>query len=996
MPARQRLVTIFALLAGVPASFSQRTTATIFGNVQDPTGAAVPRAKVTVANQATNAPYGAQSDERGDFTLHFLPVGRYRVDVEAQGFKVFTQTGLTLEAGQQVRYPVALEVGALTERVNVTAEAPLIENATSAQMARLSRLQLSELPQGRRDFTSLLALETGFRPGRQGLFQFNGLATGGSSVTVDGVDGAGDTETPSTTMFQDFNFIKVVSQEAIQEVSVSKGVVSADVARTFSANINVITKSGTNEFHGSLFELWQNDALNARHAMLAPGARKPPVRFHQFGGSLGGPIRNDRLFFFFTYEGYRLSSFRILSAQAPTADFKAQAIRAVPAYQPLLDLFPLPTDPIGTRTDVGLWRGAGSNSASDNHAVARVDYRIHDNSLLTARYIRGRPQQRDPRTYPFNPRDFLGVTETSSLTFTRSAPGWTSESRFGFNLNDSNRTDGVYANGRIPTVDVQGLFNTDGSGTIVRGHSYSIEEVVSRTNGRHTIKFGGLYMGRAPGRLDEEVPVLRYGNAADFLANRANRVRVTFGQPPYHGREWDLGLFLQDDFRFHPRLMLNLGLRYEYFSVFRERDGLLFNPDGPLAALVRPAAFRPKDSPYHADRNNFQPRIGFAWSVDKASKTVLRGGAGITVAPPNLRNFASLVYRSPGIPFRFDFTGSDITSLGLRYPVTNDAVAQLVERRDVPKGYGVFDPNNRNPYSVQWTFDIQRQITPAMVFQTGYVGNKGLKIIASHTNNLPDRITGLRPYPGSLESGWKNGSDFSYYHGWQSSLKKRLSRNLTFNIHYTWSKVMALNAGDFWAGNDVRVQDEDNWRADKGPARYDVAHRFVTDYVYEAPFDKWLGARGAVRHLTGGWQVSGIFTAETGEALNIEQASNRTFSRPDYVGGDAYAKGDRFQWINTPAFLRVPQSSASGQPLRPGTVGKNSLRGPGSWDLSLAIAKNLTFHERYKLQLRVDAFNAFNHVNLGSPIADLTRPTFGRILSVGGARSLQLNGRLTF
>lgn len=986
-----RVILLCATLAN-----GQRTTATLFGVVQDPSGAAVPGAKVSVTNEGTNATLAVESDQRGDFTITFLPPGRYRLAVEATGFRSYAQSGLTLEAGRQSQLTVSLEVGNLSEKIDVTGEAPLVENASSSQTAHISRLQLSELPQGRRDFTSLLGLETGFRPGRQGLFQFNGLASGGSSVTVDGVDAAGDTETPSATMFQDFNFIKVVSQEAIQEVTVSKGVVSADVARTFSANINVITKSGTNEFHGSLFELWQNDILNARNAQLAPTASKPPVRFNQFGGSLGGPIKKDKLFFFFTYEGYRLSSFRILNSQVPTAAFKAQAIAAVPAYKTLLDLFPLPTDPIGTRTDLGLWRGASSNTAADNHVVARGDYHLNDNNFLAARYVRGRPQQTDPRTYPFNPRVYLGVTESGNLTYTRSSPSWTSEARFGFNLNDSNRTDGVYANGRLPTVDVQGLFNTDGSGTIVRGHSYSMEEVLSKTHGRHSIKFGGLYMGRAPGRLDEEVPVLRYGNAADFFANRANRVRVTFGQPPYNGREWDLGAFFQDDFRLRPRLMLNLGVRYEFFSVFKEKAGLLFNPDGPTAALVRPAVFRPADSIYNADRNNIQPRIGFAWGVDSKSKTVIRGGFGITVAPPNLRNFAGLVYRSPDVPFRFDFTGSDITSLALRYPVTNDGVAELLKGRNVPKGYGVFDPNNRDPYTVQWTFDIQRQLAPTVVFQTGYVGNKGLKIIASHTNNLPDRITGVRPFPNSLESGYRNNSDFSYYHGWQNSLRKRLSHHLTFNVNYTFSKVMALNAGDFWAGNDVRVQDEDNWRADKGPARFDVTHRFVTDWVYEAPFDQWLGAKGALRHLTGGWQLSGIFTAETGEALNIEQASNRSFSRPDYVGGEAYATGDRFQWLNNSAFRAVPTSSASGQPARPGNIGKNSLRAPGSWDVAFAMAKNFTFQDRYKLQLRVDAFNAFNHVNLGSPIVDLTRPTFGRILGVGGARTLQLNGRFTF
>jgi len=389
--------------------------------------------------------------------------------------------------------------------------------------------------------------------------------------------------------------------------------------------------------------------------------------------------------------------------------------------------------------------------------------------------------------------------------------------------------------------------------------------------------------------------------------------------------------------------------------------------------------------------------VGFAWSLDSNHKTVIRSGFGAALAPPNLRQFSGLVYVSPEIPFRFRFSGGDITSLGLKYPMSNDQMVQVLKTRDVPKGYAVFDPDNRNPYSLQWSFDIQRQLPGTMVFETGYVGNKGLKIIASHLNNFPDRITGVRPFPQALESSWRNCSDFSYYHGWQSSLRRRSSRGLNFSINYTWGKVMALAAGDFWPGNDIRVQDEDNWRADKGPARFDIAHRVVAHYIYELPFARWLGVSGRTAQWLDGWQVSGTFGASTGEALNIEQRSNRDFSRPDYIGGSQYAPGDdRFQWLNLNAFAQVPVSRASGQPTRPGTIGKNSARSPGSWGVNLGVGKNIRFAERYRLQIRADMFGAFNSVNLGSPVADITRPTFGRILSVRGNRTMQLQARLTF
>lgn len=206
--------------------------------------------------------------------------------MSAQGFKTLRQTSIVLRAGEQLKYPVTLELGSTTEQITVTAEGAVLDNASPTLNDRISRLQLSELPQSRRDFTQLLGLQNGVRSATQGMISFNGLASGGATVTVDGVDGAGDIESSSTSMFNAFNYINVVGQEAIGEVSVSKGVFSAEVARTFSANINVITRGGTNRFHGSLFENWQNDILNARYFFLTPSQVKPPVRFNQFGGSL--------------------------------------------------------------------------------------------------------------------------------------------------------------------------------------------------------------------------------------------------------------------------------------------------------------------------------------------------------------------------------------------------------------------------------------------------------------------------------------------------------------------------------------------------------------------------------------------------------------------------------------------------------------------------------------------------------------------------------------
>jgi len=284
-----------------------------------------------------------------------------------------------------------------------------------------------------------------------------------------------------------------------------------------------------------------------------------------------------------------------------------------------------------------------------------------------------------------------------------------------------------------------------------------------------------------------------------------------------------------------------------------------------------------------------------------------------------------------------------------------------------------------------------------MVFQTGYVGNKGLKVLMTHGLNLPDRITGVRPFPQALEFTYRDASDFSYYHGWQSSLRKRLSFGLVFDVNYTWSKTMALSQGDFWPGNNFRVQDENNFRADKGMSNLDRTHDFAADVVYELPFNRLMGATGALRQLIGGWQLSGILRSRSGTPLNIVQSSNLDSSRPDYIGGDPYLHtSEPTQYLNRAAFRLVPTSQASGQTIRPGNVGKNSLRALGAWTVDLSLAKQFAISENIKLQFRADAFNAFNNVNLGSPINDLTQSTFGRILGAGEARSMQIGARLIF
>lgn len=983
-----RLGLLLLLVSFVPGATAQRTTATLYGFAQDASSSAVPGVAIRLTNDQTAAVYEAKSDERGQFTLSFLPPGRYTLEGTASGFKVFRQTAIRLDADQKIRFVIALELGTNAEQVTITDEVAPLQDASPTLNDRLSRQQIAELPQTRRDFTQLLALQPGIRSSGSGLFSFNGLASGGSNVTVDGVDGAGDIETSSTGMFNAFNFINVLSQEAIAEVNTSKGVYSADTARTFGGNINLITRGGTNEFHGSLFENWQNDILNSRYSLLPANQAKPAIRFNQFGGSLGGPIRKNRLFFFFVYEGYRQSSFVNLAGQVPTPELKAQAIAAVPAYRDTLSLWPNPTESYPANALTGIFRGAGSNTASDNHIVARVDYRLSDTYQAAFRYRHGRPLQSVPVIVAANSRSFVGITESGSATLSRNTATWSGETRFGFNLNDTTRVEGVYELNRPPSIALQGAFSLGAERLENRGYSWSLEQTLLRTIGSHVVKFGGIYFHRAPRRFNEEIPIFTYPNLPALLANRPSAIRVTFGTPPYIGQAWETGFFIQDDYRVRRNLILNLGLRWEYYSVYRDSTKTFFNPDGIDGALQVPIRFRPPGEAYRPDKNNFAPRIGLAWTLDPKGRNVIRTGFGMAYAPFSLRTFASSHYLDPRVPFRFNFGQVDINQFGFRFPFTNDQFATFAKASNAPTGVVTTYPGIQNPQNFQWSFDYQRQFTKSLTLQTGYVGNKATHVTMTHAVNQPNFATGVRPFPNTLQFTSRDDADFSYYHSWQSSVRKRFARGITFNAHYTWSRVMAIANGDFWLGNDITVQDESNWRNDLGPTSLHVPHVLAADAIYEIP---------SPIKLLKGFQLAAIFTASSGSALNVTQSSNRGSSRPDYVGGDAYLNtGNRFQYLNRAAFALVPIGPASGGTLRPGNVGKNAFLSPSrkNWDLSLA--KSFAIRERFKLQFRAEAFNAFNTVNLGAPIADLNNAGFGRILTVGDARRMQLNARFTF
>lgn len=1042
-----KIVAVFSICAATVSG--QVTTATFYGIVTDPTGAVIPGAAATLTHEGTGATATRTTDAAGEFVFDFLRVGSYTLRIEASGFKRYESKGIDLASAQTVRQAFALEVGSLTETVTVEGAAPLVSTASSEQLQTFERIKVTELPLGRRNVSSILRLAPGVDIGSGRSPRLNGIGANGTGISVDGTDANSNPEQRGMAQYGARNYIDVMSIDAVQEVQLVRGILQAEFGGVVGGQVNIISRSGTNEFHGSVFENYQSHVLNARNPFVAARDAsgrtlpKPRVVFNQFGGSLGGPVIRDRLFFFGTYEGYRESASRRVNLTSPTPAYRSEILRALPMPETkiLLDILPLPNVPIND--DIGRFESIRSAESRENHVVAKGDFRVTSLSNLAFTYTRMRPFGLDPRAEAggANDRTYEYVQDRMTASYTIGGSAWTSESRFGYNFNDMKRLDFFFLRkdpsgvaerfqwGRsMPRIGIAGPSGFGSGGAEIwdmNGTTYSFDEKIARHVGKHSLKFGGRYARVGGFRSNPENPAFSFQSKADFLANIPSAVVPSFGSPPYKSRMYELGFFLQDDWRVTPKLVLNLGLRYDFYSNNVSEP----TTDVPVGFfnLTPPTDWRKFDfgpaldpkNPYNNDPwVNLGPRFGFAYNPDGKAKTVFRGGFGILFTP-QMPAVVRQAVAHPVVPFRVRWSLAEARALGLKFPGYTEDMHQVVERENARTGvrfpFSAINPGLQNPYSMHYQFNIQRALTSTMMLETGYVGNRGVKFIMHRQINLPDRLTGLRPNPSVIFGGpyYVDNTQNSNYNGWQTSLRKRFSQKLSFDVYHTWSKALATEGGDvgvyYGSDNDsVFIQEFDNPRADRGPIPGDAGHRLLSDIIYDLP--RLSNVNPVLRTVAGGWQVSGIFSARSGERVIISQSCPFWHCRPDYVGGQAVNQnwketsttrctpGARcsVQFINPGAFTLVPVSSETRIAVRPGNVGVGAIRGPATWGLDFSLAKNLRMTERVNLQIRADTFNFLNHVNYGGPNGNINSPTFGEINSAGGMRVIQLNARLTW
>jgi hypothetical protein len=998
------LLAMAATVVQVRQASAQVSTANLTGTITDRTGALIGDTLITLKNETNGTSRTTKSNKDGLYSFDYVPIGSYTITATIAGFQSESQR-LNLTAAQTARGDFSLGIAKSQDVVEVSAELPMLNTTTSDQVHTLSEVALNQLPVAHQDWTSVLQLGPGIStavvPSSQAgaSLSLNGLPPAAFNLTVDGTNATSDPENPSFGFYQGPNIINTINNDAIAEVVVVKGVAPATIGTTMSGNVNIVTKSGGNQYHGSAYEINSVSVYNARNQFLTS---RPRSTFNEYGGFFGGPILHSKLFFFGSYEGARLSAAEAITGAVPTPYLINQSPSI---YSSLFEAYPTVAQPSDPTAITAQYFGAGSETQTDGNGVVRVDYNINDSNLLYGRYIGARPKKLQPNVVTINPRNTTASTDAENFGYTHSAKSFTSLTRFGYNRVHLTRLDEGFASD-LEQVELEGLNSGGAEQFQIIGDIYTLDEAIAFSRGRHSIIVGGIFQKQNAGRVDYNTATIQYPSLAQFITNSPSLVQITFDLNPFNLYNYQIGGFIQDNYKVTSNLTLNLGLRYDYYTVPRENSGKVFNRGiDPASPQLGPGfgPYRPADSMYNADPKALQPRVGLTWNPASTS-TVVRAGFGILTGPhPIFGGPIDMVQDSASEPFRVTLNQDQTAEAGLTYPLPRSQYQTVLANLQssgiisTELANSTINANFPNPYSLQWMAGVGQSLPGNNVLEIDYVGNTGRNENQTETRNLPDRITGISPMPTFSEFRYYYGGDSSKYNGLQVTLNKGMSRGFAYGLTYVWSKVLSYGEANLLLQDSP--QDNDNIHAEYGLAPFDQRNKFVANGLWTLPLNEWTHTSGrGASLLLGGWQVAGIFTAQSGLPANIlNSASSYPSDRPDPGTVSPYLPNyhKTLQYLNISGFTQVPISSLSGAQIRGGLLGRDAIEQPGSINLDATLGKTFSLSDRFKLQLKADAFNALNHTNLSGLVNNVSSGSFGQ-LTTATARAIQLTGRITF
>jgi hypothetical protein len=973
------LVLAACLLSGIATA--QTSNATLQGTVTDSSGAVLPGVMVKLQSPATGLQREAVSNTAGVYVFNFLPSGQYVVTAELTGFKTVRNDDVRLEIGQNLALDLQMEVGRIEETVTVEGTSQL--ESTSASIGTVIQShQLKALPLAGRHWAGLMLLAPGAintGGGDHLSTRFVGRARDDNNWTFDGIDATG-VKDPR----QDSAARLIISTESIAEFRVGSTLYSAESGTAAGGQVQLISKTGTNQLHGTVYDFIRNDAFDSRP--FGTTADLPPFRLNQFGVNVGGPIVPQRTFFFVNYEGLRQRQTTSATRFVPSQAFRAGATGAVAA---LVALYPAGT---GRTSDPNIdeWVTEQKFIADENAPSFRVDHRFSNSTTIFGRYNFDNVEITSPSDTgvsrnKLRPRNF--TVQLQRIFSARVV----NELKFGYNA--SLRTD-LRSGPSDAQVGVPGFVNLTGPREIVEdGRTFSVLDDLGIVRGRHNFKMGGEIRRVLVDVGEGQTTSLTYQSRPNFQSNRLESFSIV-DFPVVQGQRWWYFGYIQDDIKWRPNLTVNAGLRYEYYSVVKEKDGRA------KVWRVSCGGFCPADTPwYDADKNNFAPRIGFAWSPARfKDRTVIRGGFGVFFGPgQNDDVFAPI-----------DNAGSRIaleraTVPTLSYPI-DPFIALGASIGNSPRAV---DEHRVDLYSEHYTLSIQQALPWRFVGQLGYMGNQGHHMLDRSFVNLLDPVTRRRPLPQFGRVDIKSSGSSTNFNGLQLSLQRPFNNGFLVGAQYMWSHAFdegALGGGESSAPQNVACRD-----CEYASTNQDIRQTLTMNWIYELPLGagrKYL-QEGALQHIFGGWRLSGLLQARTGRPLTISvnratadmPDGNTSGQRADVVPGISPIPANQtpLQWLDIAAFA-VPARGTWGN------IGRNTLRGPGLFQVDLSLQKRFVIDGDRNVEFRWDAFNAFNRENLANPNTNISSGSaFGRITGplnsgygTGTARQMQVMVRMNF
>ena len=950
---------------------AQVDRAILSGTVTDPSGASIASARVELIDTGTGMHRAAHTGEAGSYSIGSLPVGVYRVIFTRPSFQTLQVDSLALLVGENRTLNVQLQIAATTQETHVEASVSPIAESGAELGGVVGTQQLENLPLNGRSWASLMALTPGAvdtGAATASSIRFVGHANDDNNFQLDGVDQGGVAH-----QYQNANFRLQVSTEAIAEFRVNASLYGVAEGGAGGGQIEIVSKSGTNSFHGSVYEYFRNDKLDAR-SPFDPSVL-PPLRLNQFGASLGGAIVKNKAFFFVNYEGLRQSIGQTLIGFVPSASFRAAALAQSPQIAPLINAYP--SGAIAVSSDTSEKISSAAQRINENSGLVRFDYRFNDTNTYFARYNLD-------DAYLDSPKGNIGDHTTTNAHPMNGVMGYLHV----FSPTMFNQVE-VSIN-RIHSLAITNslLYNSSGIETslTVPGYetlnSYAPSLVVPTTGtlvdrwnlvkGKHSFQAGAQMHIVHYNRNNVAGNILAYASRPAFEADQLNQLTLVNEIPVTGQHEVQYAGYAQDEIKVQPNLTVMIGLRYDFFNRFHE----IYGRDHPFD-IQTCGGYCPFGSEYSIPvTDDFQPRASIAWAPTAFhNRTVIRVGSGLYAGEGALDDLTG-----PNDSAGTRYVLSSAQAPGLTFPFTNflqqaafTAVApRALERR---RGDGEV---------AQWGAQIQTELGDGFTLSTGYQGSHGYKIFARNYVNMIDPLTGQRPLPAFGQIDIKRTDGNTSFSGWQTSLQRRLHSGWLFSANYMWGH--AMNDGAVGGGEADYPQIAECRSCDRSSSDQDIRHSFNANAIYELPFGqgrKYLAQPGLARSFLGGWEMSLITTARTGLPVNVtvdRSASavpdgNTQTQRPNLVVGVPLQPppgATVADWINPAAFV-VPAAGTFGN------SGRNLVRGPGLWQTDISLGKKVRIRERTSVEFLASAFNLFNRAQFGLPAADISSATFGRI-----------------